>query len=199
MFQTINFITFARIISETLLKVQTVKIQDKSFELFISSSRIQERISELANQINIDYKGKRPLLISVLSGAFLFTADLFKQLTIECEVSFIRVTSFEGGLASTGTLRTSLWLSEDIRDRHVIIVEDIVDKGDTASFIISELKQKHPADIRIASLLHKPGALKHPLTIDYVGFEIPNDFIVGYGLDYDGLGRNLNDIYKIIE
>ena len=165
----------------------------------ISSDSIQNRIKELAKQINADYKDKRPLFISVLNGAFLFTADLFKQLDIDCEISFLRVSSYEGGVASTGQLRNLLWVNEDIRNRHIILLEDIVDKGDTATFILEELNKQEPADIRIATLLLKPNALKYDIKIDYVGFEIPNDFIVGYGLDYDGLGRNLGNIYKIIE
>jgi len=179
--------------------VQTITIKDKSFSLSISSDSIQNRIKELAKQINADYKDKRPLFISVLNGAFLFTADLFKQLDIDCEISFLRVSSYEGGVASTGQLRNLLWVNEDIRNRHIILLEDIVDKGDTATFILEELNKQEPADIRIATLLLKPNALKYDIKIDYVGFEIPNDFIVGYGLDYDGLGRNLGNIYKIIE
>lgn len=165
----------------------------------ISSDLIQKRIKDLAAQINVDYRDKRPLFISVLNGAFLFTADLFKQLEIDCEITFLRVSSYEGGVTSTGNLRNLLWLNEDIKDRHVILLEDIVDKGDTATFILEELHKLHPADIKIATLLLKPNALKYDMKIDYVGFEIPNDFIVGYGLDYDGLGRNLNNIYKILE
>ena len=179
--------------------MQTITIKDKSFSLSISSDSIQNRIKELAKQINADYKDKRPLFISVLNGAFLFTADLFKQLDIDCEISFLRVSSYEGGVASTGQLRNLLWVNEDIRNRHIILLEDIVDKGDTATFILEELNKQQPADIRIATLLLKPNALKYDIKIDYVGFEIPNDFIVGYGLDYDGLGRNLGNIYKIIE
>ena len=135
----------------------------------------------------------------MLNGAFLFTADLFKQLDIDCEISFLRVSSYEGGVASTGLLRNLLWVNEDIKGRDIILLEDIVDKGETASFILEELNKQQPADIRIATLLLKPKALKYDIKIDYVGFEIPNDFIVGYGLDYDGLGRNLSNIYKIIE
>ncbi len=179
--------------------MQTITIKDKSFSLSISSDSIQNRIKELAKQINADYKDKRPLFISVLNGAFLFTADLFKQLDIDCEISFLRVSSYEGGVASTGQLRNLLWVNEDIKNRHIILLEDIVDKGDTATFILEELNKQEPADIRIATLLLKPNALKYDIKIDYVGFEIPNDFIVGYGLDYDGLGRNLGNIYKIIE
>ena len=179
--------------------MQTITIKDKSFSLSISSDSIQNRIKELAKQINADYKDKRPLFISVLNGAFLFTADLFKQLDIDCEISFLRVSSYEGGVASTGQLRNLLWVNEDIKNRHIILLEDIVDKGDTATFILEELNKQQPADIRIATLLLKPNALKYDIKIDYVGFEIPNDFIVGYGLDYDGLGRNLGNIYKIIE
>lgn len=179
--------------------MQTITIKDKSFSLSISSERIQTRIKELAKQINADYKGRRPLFISVLNGAFLFTADLFKQLEIDCEISFLRVSSYEGGVASTGLLRNLLWVNEDIKGREIILMEDIVDKGETASFILQELNKQQPADIKIATLLLKPKALKYDIKIDYVGFEIPNDFIVGYGLDYDGLGRNLGNIYKIIE
>jgi hypoxanthine phosphoribosyltransferase len=173
-----------------------VTIKDKTFNISISAASIQERISELAMKINNEYAGKRPLFISVLNGSFLFAADLFRKINMEAEITFIRVSSYSG-LQSSGTVKSVVGINEDISGRDIILVEDIVDTGDTAVYLIEELKRQKPATIRFASLLLKPQALRHAITIDYVGFEVPNDFLVGYGLDYDGIGRNLNDIYKL--
>jgi len=173
-----------------------VTIRDKTFTISISSDQIQKRIAELAAQISTDLEGKKPIFVSVLSGAFLFSADLMKRISMHCEITFVRVSSY-AGTQSTGHVKSLVGLSESIKGRNVIVLEDIVDTGDTVMYLLEELKKNNPADIRIASLLFKPKALKHDIKIDYVGFEVPNDFLVGYGLDYDGLGRNLNDIYKI--
>ncbi len=177
--------------------MDTVKIHDKEFKISISAAVIQSRIAELGKQLSDDMNGKRPVFVAVLNGAFLFAADLLKHVTCECEITFVRVSSY-AGTQSTGQVRNLIGLNEKIEGRTVIVVEDIVDTGDTAMYLINELKKENPAEIRIASLLLKPKALKHDIKVDYTGFEVPNDFLVGFGLDYDGLGRNLNDIYTLI-
>lgn len=176
--------------------MSTIRIHDKNFESLFSSTQIQIRVAQIGAQINTDYYGKCPLFIGVLNGAFLFMADLIKNISIECELSFVKVSSYSG-TKSTGTVKEMIGLSHDLTGRDVIIVEDIVDTGDTAVYIMNELKSKNPATIRFATILYKPLALKQDFKPDYVGFEIPPDFVVGYGLDYDGLGRNLNDIYRL--
>ena len=175
-----------------------VTVRDKTFVISISSEQIEKRIAELASIINTDLKGKEPLFLPVLNGAFLFSADLLKKITIDCEISFVRVSSYMG-TQSTGSVKNLIGLNHEIKGRTVVILEDIVDTGDTVVYLLEELRKNNPAEIRIASLLLKPKALRHDLKIDYIGFEVPNDFLIGYGLDYDGLGCNLNDIYKIKE
>ncbi len=175
----------------------TITIRDKTFGISIPSEKIQARIVELAAQITNDLEDKRPIFISILKGSLFFTSDLLKKINMDCEITFMRVSSYSG-TQSTGQVKNLIGLSEDISGRTVVILEDIVDTGDTVVYLLNELKRNNPLEIKIASLLLKPKALKHNLKIDYVGFEVPNDFLIGYGLDYDGLGRNLNDIYKIV-
>ncbi len=177
--------------------MDTVTIKDKTFKIFIASEKIQQTISELALQINKDYKGKAPIFLSVMNGAFLFTADLFKQISLECEIAFIKVSSYQG-ISTTGKIKTTIGLDNYVSGRDVIILEDIVDTGITIEYLFNDIKQYNPASVKIATLLFKPDAYKKDVKLDYVGFKIPNDFIVGYGLDYDQLGRNFKDIYKII-
>ena len=179
------------------MPLESVTIRDKSFEISISSDIIQKRISELAAQISVDLKGKIPLFICVLNGSFIFASDLFKRVTIEAEVTFLRVSSYQG-TESTGIVKNIVGINETLEGRTVVLVEDIVDTGDTAVYLFDELKKQNPDKILFASLLLKPKALRQKIKIDYLGFEVPNDFLVGYGLDYDGLGRNLQDIYKLI-
>jgi hypoxanthine phosphoribosyltransferase len=174
----------------------TVKVHDKEFETFITADRIQARVAEIASMINIEYNGKRPLFIGVLNGALIFMADLIKNISVECELAFLKVSSYTG-TSSSGTVKNLIGLNEAIQGRHVIIVEDIIDTGDTAVYLIQTLRELKPASLKIATILFKPAALKQDIKPDYSGFEIPPDFVVGYGLDYDGLGRNLNDIYKL--
>lgn len=173
-------------------------VLDKTFVPFIGRETLQDRIAELADQINRDYAGRCPLIVGVLNGAVLFTADLLKNLTIDCEITFIRVASYEQ-TASTGTIKQILGLSEAITGRDLIVVEDIVDTGMTIAHVCRQLAEKEPASIAIATLLFKPAALKTPVDLAYVGFEIENKFVVGYGLDYDGLGRNTKDIFVLNE
>ncbi|MDB5251980.1 MAG: hypoxanthine phosphoribosyltransferase [Flaviaesturariibacter sp.] len=173
-----------------------IKLHDKSFDTYLSEAVIQEKIRELAARINADYQGKRPLFIAILNGSFMFAADLFKHLTIDAEICFIKLASYKG-MKSSGNVVTAIGLDQDLFDRDIVIVEDIVDTGKTLHDFLPKLSHQQPASLRIASLLHKPEATQFPLQIDYVGFSIPNKFVVGYGLDYDGLGRNLKEIYQL--
>ncbi len=177
--------------------MKQVKLKDKEFTVSISSEKIQNVIVEMAKKINNDYKDKEtPLFISILNGSFMFTADLFKHIDFVCEVTFLKLTSYRG-TSSTGSVRQLIGVNESIEGRDVIILEDIVDTGITIEQILGQLKSFDPASVRVASLLFKPEAYQKNMKIDYIGMEIPNDFIVGYGLDYDGLGRNLADIYTL--
>src|SRR5690349_16733573 len=178
--------------------MQKVKIHDKEFAVSIPKTLIEERIAALGRKITEDYAGKQPVFLVVLKGAFLFAADLLRNVCLDCEITFIRVGSYEG-TQSTGVVRSILGLSEKVHGKHLIIIEDIVDTGNTMMHLIEELKKSEPLDIKVASLLLKPEALKHNIHVDYVGFSVANDFLVGYGLDYDGHGRNLKEIYKIVE
>ncbi|MCS6934328.1 MAG: hypoxanthine phosphoribosyltransferase [Chitinophagales bacterium] len=174
-----------------------IYLHGKPFRLYKREHEIQEAVARVAAQINADYAGARPLLLPLLNGAFVFAADLIRCLTIDCELSFVKVASYTG-TQSSGQLHTLVGLAENISGRHVIIVEDIVDTGHTLARLLPELQAKNPASLKIASLLVKPEALNNRLEVHYTGMEIPNDFIVGYGLDYDGLGRNLCEIYQAI-
>ncbi len=173
-------------------------IKDKTFVPFIGHDQIQSRIAELAAQINQEYNGKCPLLVVVLNGAFLFAADLMKNLTIECEITFIRVASYEQ-TSSTGTVKQILGLKESVANRHLILIEDIVDTGLTIANLHDQLLAQQPASLAIATLLFKPDALEKDVKLTYVGFDIENRFVLGYGLDYDGLGRNTKDILVLKE
>jgi hypoxanthine phosphoribosyltransferase len=175
-----------------------IKVHDKLFETYLSDEVLQEKITELAEAIDRDYKDKRPLFIAILNGSFMFAADLFKRLTINAEICFIKLASYKG-TRSTGHVITAIGLDHDLYNRHVVIIEDIVDTGKTLHTFLPQLKHQHPASLKIVTLLHKPEATEFPLTIDYVGFTIPNKFVVGYGLDYDGLGRNLKEIYQLVD
>lgn len=176
--------------------MSTIQVLDKTFVPYLSEAAIQEKITELAAQLNKDYAGKRPIFLSILNGSFLFTADLFKQITIEAEVSFIKLASYKG-TSSTGNVITAIGLDTNIKDRHVIILEDIIDTGKTLHHYLPQLDNMQPASVKIAVLLDKKEALQYPVKIDYACFEIPNKFVVGYGLDYDGLGRNSKAIYQL--
>jgi hypoxanthine phosphoribosyltransferase len=177
--------------------MSVIRVHDKQFETYLSDSIIQQRVNEIAQQINSDYAGKRPLFIAILNGSFMFAADLFKQLTLEAEICFIKLASYKG-MKSSGRVVSTIGLEEDIFDKDVIIVEDIVDTGKTLHHFLPKLLHQQPKSLKIATLLHKPEATAFPLTLDYVGFAIPNKFVVGYGLDYSGLGRNLKEIYQLV-
>jgi len=177
--------------------MSTVKVHDKQFEVYLSEAVILERVKALADQISNDYAGKKPLFIAILNGSFMFASDLFKQLHIEAELCFIKLASYKG-MKSSGNVVTSIGLEDDLFGKEVIIVEDIVDTGKTLHHFLPKLMHQQPRSLKIATLLHKSEATTYPLTLDYVGFDIPNKFVVGYGLDYDGLGRNLKEIYQVI-
>lgn len=190
---------FLAYLGESLVRMEKlVKLNDKTFRLYKSETEILEAIRNVANKINDDYLGKRPILIPILNGSFMFASDLMKELKLDCEISFVKAASYEG-TSTTGIVSTLIGLNQTLAGRNVIILEDIVDSGHTLARILPAFHEMKPASLRIASLLFKPEALKTALTIDYVGMEIPNDFIVGYGLDYDGLGRNLREIYQVVE
>lgn len=176
--------------------MDTIQIKDKQFTTFIPEEKILTEVARVADEINRDLSGSDPLFVSVLNGSFMFTADLMKRLTIPCEISFVKLASYEG-TSTTGRVKELVGLNDDISGRTVVIVEDIVDTGLTMQRLLETLRAKNPKDIRIATLLVKPDKLQVDLKIDYVAMNIPNDFIVGYGLDYDGYGRNFRDIYIV--
>ena len=178
--------------------MNTVKIKDKTFRLSIPESDIMKNIQAVADQMNRDLEGKTPLLLAVLNGSFVFAADLMRMINIPCEISFVKLASYQG-TTSTGTVKEVIGINEDISGRTVIIVEDIVESGLTMKRMIESLGTRNPESIHICTLLLKPERLKVPLDIEYVAMEIPNDFILGYGLDYDQQGRNLRDIYTLVE
>lgn len=171
-----------------------IRIHDKVFTPHISAEAIQERVAQLAEQINAEYVGERPLFIGILNGAFIFAADLFRNISIDAEISFIKLASYKG-TSSTGNVVTAIGMEEKLNGRHVIIVEDIIDTGKTLSAFMPEILQRHPASVKIATFLTKPSVLKFPVKADYTAFEITDSFVVGYGLDYDGLGRNLPGLF----
>lgn len=175
-----------------------IKVKDLEFEPYLTREDIKAQIERIAAQINKDYEGKRPLFVAILNGSFMFAADLFKEVSIDAEICFIKLASYKG-TKSTGQVITAIGLDQDIHDRHVIIIEDIVDTGKTLNEFLPQLMHQQPASLALAVLLHKPDATKHPIEINYLGFTIPNKFVLGYGLDYDGLGRNIPEIYQLKE
>ena len=175
-----------------------VKIKDKTFKTSIPEADILKKVQVVADRLNQDYADKTAVFLAVLNGSFIFAADLMRMITVPSEISFVKYASYEG-TSSTGSMKTLMGLNQDLTGRHLVIVEDIVDSGFTMAHMIEDLKKKNPASIEICSLLVKPGNLKVDLDINYTVMEIPNDFIVGYGLDYDQEGRNLRDIYTIVE
>jgi len=174
-----------------------IKVHDKEFIPYLTAEEIDEQVTRIAAEINRDYHGRKPLFIAILNGAFIFAADLFKQIDIEAQIAFIKLASYKG-VKSTGNVITAIGLDAELYGRDVIIIEDIVDTGKTLSQFLPQLEHQHPASLKIAALLHKPDAMVHPIKIDYLGFTIPNKFVLGYGLDYDGLGRNIKEIYQLV-
>ena len=175
-----------------------VKIKDKTFEVSLPEAQIKARIKELAQQMSRDLEGKNPLFLGVLNGAFIFAADLMREMTIPCEISFVKLASYQG-TTSTGTIKEVIGINEDLSGRTVVIVEDIVESGLTIKRMMEQLGTRNPASVQVCTLFFKPDRLKEDLKLDYVAFSIPNDFILGYGLDYDQQGRGLKDIYTLSE
>ncbi len=176
--------------------MEKVRILDKQFRLFITPEEIRDIVREMAGKINRDLAGKEVIFVGILNGVFIFAADLFRQIHLDARITFLRLASYQG-TQSTGRVKQLIGLSEDLKDRTVVVIEDIVDTGTTLDHIIRQLNSFQPAEIRIATLLLKPEVYHHNIPLDYVGKEIPNRFIIGYGLDYDGYGRNLEGIYVL--
>ena len=177
--------------------MKTVKLKDKTFKLFIPESELFERIQKVADRLNSDMKDKNPLLLAVLNGSFMFAADLMRRLTIPCEISFVKLASYQG-TTSTGKIKEVIGINEDLTDRTVVIVEDIVESGLTIKRMIESLGTRNPKSVHVCTLFQKPELLKENIKVDYVAIPIPNDFIVGYGLDYDQQGRQLRDVYTLV-
>lgn len=173
-------------------------MHDKEFTPYIDAIKIEEQVQRLADEINRDYAGKQPLFIAILNGAFIFASDLFKKIKIDAEICFIKLASYKG-MKSTGKVITAIGLDAELYGRDIVIIEDIVDTGKTLHQFLPQLSHHHPSSLRIAALLHKPDATEYDIKVDYTGFQIPNKFVLGYGLDYDGLGRNLGEIYELVE
>ena len=176
----------------------TIRVKDREFEVFLKEEDIQKEIKRVASEINRDYKDKEPLFLCILNGSFMFAADLLKDVNVPCNVSFVKVASYQG-TDTTGKVKELMGLQENVEGRHVIIVEDIVDTGYTMRDVLDSLAEKNAASVNVCALLCKPDKLKVDINLKYLAMNIPNGFIVGYGLDYDGFGRNSRDIYKIVK
>ncbi len=197
--KTANFGFFFLLLHVNLYRsMDLVTVKDKQFALSLSEERIRQRVAETAAQISEELLGKNPIFLAVLNGSFVFAADLMRGITTPCEVNFVRFSSYDG-MNSTGTVKELLGLNQSLKGRTVVVVEDIIDSGLTMQELLVYLQKFEPAELKVASLLVKPGNLQVKLNVDYTCFEIPNDFIVGYGLDYDGYGRNLPAIYTVVE
>jgi|SRR6185312_4723067 len=178
--------------------MSNIRVHDKNFRPYISAEEIGKKVAELAGMLNRDYQDKHPVFIAILNGSFIFAADLFRALSIDAEISFIKLASYKG-TKSSGQVISSIGLDMEIFGRHVVIIEDIVDTGKTLNVFLPQLRHQQPLSLKIVALLHKPEATVYPMKVDYSGFEIPDKFVVGYGLDYNGLGRNNAAIYQLLE
>ena len=178
--------------------MKEIRILDKTFRELITEKAIHYRIDELAMQINNDLAGKDVVFLGILNGAFLFAADLFRCINLQARISFVKLASYEG-TSSSGSIKELIGWNEEIKNKTIVIIEDIVDTGNTLERIVDELVIRKAAEIKIAAMLYKPAAYTKNIPLDYVGFKIPNDFVVGYGLDYDGYGRNLPSVYSLIK
>lgn len=201
-FRLVDAITFAAARMpnpDAMTSDKTVQCQGERFRLYLSEETIQDRVAEIGAEINAQYADKRPILIGVLNGAFMFIADLLRAIDIECEVDFMKLSSYGAEKVSSGQVEDLKKIDAKIKDRHVIIVEDIVDTGLSMDYILNRMRQLEPASLRVATLLHKHEATRLDVQLDWVGFRIPNIFVIGYGLDYGQLARNLSDIYILDE
>ena len=178
--------------------MEQITVIDKTFEVSIKETVIKQRIRELAQQMSRDLDGKNPLFLAVLNGAFIFAADLMREMTIPCEISFVKLASYQG-TTSTGSIKEVIGINEDLTNRNIIILEDIVESGLTIKRMIEQIGTRNPASVQVCTLFFKPEKLKEDLKLDYVAFSIPNDFILGYGLDYDQQGRQLKDVYSLVK
>jgi hypoxanthine phosphoribosyltransferase len=178
--------------------MKRIQLLDKEFSLSIPASDIKRAIWQMADKINRDLKDKNPLMVCILNGSFMFSADLMKLVEFPCQISFVKLASYEG-MGSTGKVKELIGFNEELKGRTVVLLEDIVDTGVTVENSVEQLLQTGASEVIVATLLYKPEACKRDIKLDYVGMEIPNDFIVGYGLDYNGYGRNLPDIYSLVE
>jgi hypoxanthine phosphoribosyltransferase len=178
--------------------MKEIRVLDKKFREFLSEKVIKQRIEELAMQVNNDLKGKEVVFLGILNGAFLFAADLFRRIDFPARISFVKLASYQG-TSSSGSVKELIGWNEDIKNKTIVVVEDIVDTGSTLERIVAELVIRKAAEVKIAAMLYKPAAYTKNIPIDYIGFEIPNDFVIGYGLDYNGLGRNLRSVYTLIK
>jgi hypoxanthine phosphoribosyltransferase len=177
--------------------MKTIKVKDKEFKLSITASEINDAVERMASELNRDLKGKNPIFLVVLNGSFIFAADLYRKIEIESEISFVKLASYSG-TETTSDVRELIGLNEKLRGRTVVILEDIIDTGTTMNYLINKLKYLGVAEVKLAALLFKPSAFREDFRIDYLGMEIPDNFVLGYGIDYDGFGRNYADIYKIV-
>ncbi|HLP73730.1 MAG TPA: hypoxanthine phosphoribosyltransferase [Bacteroidales bacterium] len=178
--------------------MKEIKILDKTFREFITEEQIQTRVAEIAKQINTDLAGKDVVFLGILNGAFLFAADLFRRIEIDARISFVKLASYQG-TSSSGTIKELIGWNEEIRNKTVVVIEDIVDTGHTIERIIGELTIRKAKEVRIATMFFKPDACNRKINLDYIGMEIPNDFVVGYGLDYNGYGRNNPAVYTLVK
>jgi hypoxanthine phosphoribosyltransferase len=176
--------------------MKTIEVHNRVFVPYLSAATIQKEVNRLASELKNDFAGKRPLFIAILNGSFIFAADLFKSMDFEAEICFIKLASYKG-TKSSGQVISAIGLDVDVKGRHVIILEDIVDTGKTLTSFLPQLENQLPASLSLCVLLHKPEAMIYPLTIHYLGFTIPNRFVLGYGLDFDGLGRNIPELYQL--
>jgi hypoxanthine phosphoribosyltransferase len=179
------------------MESKIIQVHDRYFKPFIGEEEIQKEVSRLAREMNRDLAGKDPIFLGILNGAFMFASDLYKQLTFPCQITFLKLASYSGA-KSTGSVKQLIGINRDLKDRVVVVLEDIVDTGVTLETIIRQLRGYEPLEIRVATFLHKPEATVKEVKLDYVGMKIPNDFILGYGLDYDGYGRNFREIYQLV-
>ncbi len=180
------------------MQKKRIQVIDLTFETSIPEASVQAEVKRIATDMNRDLADKNPIFLGILNGAFMFASDLFKQITIPCQITFLKLASYEG-TKTTGTVKQLIGINQDLKDRTIVILEDIVDTGITLDTIIRQLSGYQPKEILVATMLHKPDALKKEVSLDYVGFEIPTEFVLGYGLDYNGYGRNLPEIYTLVE